>query len=394
MAQKTSFILFVSIMILILSTGCYYLGRRIIWLSPFLESKKIYVYVTLILFVGLQILGPMLYRISPIHTGQPFILQWLTYVSMGFLASLFFYFLSAELLSFILQKIFSYFNSTADFQVTERRLFLGTGLLSLFSAAVGTRTALAGPVVESVDISLPTLPKEFDGLKICQISDLHVGPTIDRNYAQKVVDLTLAQNPDLIVLTGDIIDGYPEVLRSQLEPLKNLRAPHGVFYCTGNHEYYWGIDIWLKEFQALGFTILNNEHHLLNKGASQICIGGITDLKGHQFSPAHQSDAKKAFEGVSAETVKILLAHQPASYTQALECGVHLQLSGHTHGGQFFPWSLLVAAAQRFYKGLYFHETMWIYTNRGTGYWGPPQRFTVPSEITVLRLNSRPRQKI
>lgn len=201
--------------------------------------------------------------------------------------------------------------------------------------------------------------------------------------------LTLAQNPDIIALTGDMVDGYPNVLRPHIEPLRDLKAPHGVFYCTGNHEYYWGAESWINVFREMGFHVLNNEHRMIQKNLSQLCIGGITDLSGSKFLSDHQSDSQKAFSGVPKDVFKILLAHQPASYTHALESGVHLQLSGHTHGGQFFPWSLIVAMAQKFYRGLYFHQGLWIYTNRGTGYWGPPQRFSIPSEVTVLTLRSK-----
>lgn len=386
MAQKLSFIFFVSIMLLITGSGCFYIGKRLLWTLPELQTKKVYIIITLSLFVIIQALGPFLYRLYPSAEGRPFILQWLTYVSLGFMASLLFYFLAAEILVFIAKKIPLLAQAPEQIENLERRLFLGVGLFSLASATAGTVTAIEGPKIEAVEVPLKTLPEAFHQFKIAQISDLHVGPTINRDYAQKVVDLTLAQKPDIIVLTGDLVDGYPEHLRPHLEPLQSLNAPHGVYYCTGNHEYYWGGPQWCEEFKAMGFDVLINEHRLLSKGGASICIGGIPDIKAQQFTPDHQADAVKTFSGVPADTTKILLAHQPAAYKQSLDAGVHLQLSGHTHGGQFFPWSILVALSQKFYRGLYFHENLWVYTNRGTGYWGPPQRFAVPPEITLLTL--------
>ncbi|MEY4615301.1 MAG: hypothetical protein RJB66_261 [Pseudomonadota bacterium] len=386
MAQKLSFIFFVSTMLLMTSAGCYYIGKKILWTFPDLQTKRIYVFITLFLFVLVQALGPFLYRMNPSSEARPFILQWITYVSLGFMASLLFYFLAAETIAWFVKKIPLFMQSPEQAENLERRLFLGVGLFSLASATAGTLTAIEGPQIENVEVPLKPLPPEFHQFKIAQISDLHVGPTINRDYAQKVVDLTLAQKPDVIVLTGDMVDGYPEQLRSQLEPLKSLTAPHGIYYCSGNHEYYWGGPQWCEEFKNMGFEVLNNEHRFITKGESKVCIGGIPDIKAHQFIPEHRADAVKTFSGVSSETTKILLAHQPAAYKQSLEAGVHLQLSGHTHGGQFFPWSIFVALTQKFYRGLYFHENLWVYTNRGTGYWGPPQRFAIPPEITLITL--------
>jgi predicted MPP superfamily phosphohydrolase len=290
-------------------------------------------------------------------------------------------------MTLILRRLPLFFNSAEQFDGLERRLFLGVGLFSLATAAAGTKTAVEGPVVESVEVPLKGLPEEFNGLKIVQISDLHVGPTIDRDYAQRVVELTMARKPDLIVLTGDMIDGYPEELRHHLEPLRQLQATHGVFYCAGNHEYYWGIDQWLQEFRQMGFVVLVNESRRIQRGTAEICVGGLGDLRAHQFKNEHRSDGAKTFAGVPRDITKILLAHQPGSYPHALDQGVHLQLSGHTHGGQFFPFSIFVALTHKFYRGLYFHQDLWVYTNRGTGYWGPPQRFGIPPEITEIRLN-------
>ncbi len=384
--QKTSFIIFITIILIFLTSGCYYIGKRIIWLIPMLETKKYYVFITLGLFVFVQVLGPMWYRIPPWSGERPFILQWLTYISLGFLATVLFYFLTAELILFLIKKV-PYFSQSSDsFENLERRVFMGVSLFSIFSAIQGTNTALRGLEVEFVEVPIKNLPLEFEGFTLAQISDLHVGPTIDRQYAQRVVDLTMNQKPDTIVLTGDMIDGYPEVLKEHLEPLKQLSAEHGVFYCTGNHEYYWGGEQWCQEFSSMGFSVLLNENRLISKGSSQICIGGLTDLRAEGFIPSHKPDINKTFKDIPKEMIKILLVHQPGAYPYSIDAGVHLQLSGHTHGGQFFPWNIFVALTHKFNRGLYFYKNLWVYTNRGTGYWGPPLRFGIPPEITLIKL--------
>lgn len=389
MSRKRSIIIFVSVMIILTSLGCYYLEERIVWAWPFLEKFKNYIFITLGLYVFMQVLGPISYRISPLSKQRPFILQWLTYISMGFFASLFFYFLVAEIMVFVIFKAAHLFMQSPDvfkLETLELHFFQGISVVSVVTALWGMLTALKSPVIENVDVEIKNLPADFKGFKIAQISDLHVGPTISHRYAEKVVNLVNDLNPDIIVLTGDIVDGMADQLREQIQPLKNLKAPLGVYYCTGNHEYYWGGEQWCQEFQKIGFKVLLNQHQILKKGSSQIALGGIPDIRGGQFVQSHHPDIAKTFKGVSKEMIKILMAHQPSAYKLSLEGGVHLQLSGHTHGGQFFPWSILVALTQKFYKGLYLHQNLWIYTNRGTGYWGPPQRFSVPPEITLLQL--------
>src|SRR5262249_48682053 len=151
-----------------------------------------------------------------------------------------------------------------------------------------------------------------------------------------------------------------------------LKAKHGMFFVTGNHEYYWDVDQWLAEYRRLGMRTLMNEHVLIQQNGSELILAGVTDYSASQMDSAHRSDPSAAINGANPNAIKILLAHQPSSYPAAYASGYDLMLSGHTHGGQFFPWSVVVGLAHRYYKGLYKHENMWIYVSRGTGYWGPP----------------------
>jgi predicted MPP superfamily phosphohydrolase len=258
--------------------------------------------------------------------------------------------------------------------------------VSAVFAALGIRQALAGPVVSHVSVPIALLPPELEGLRIAQISDLHVGPMIRRGYVESVVRKVLDLKPDLIAVTGDLADGAPEALKAQIEPLTKLKAPLGVFYVTGNHEYYWGAQRWIDKAAELGLTPLLNENRVLSLRGAKILVAGVTDTYAEQFMPSHRSDPGKAAATGQNPAVKILLAHRPDSCLEAERAGFDLQLSGHTHGGQFFPFSLLIPLFHRYWRGLNRHGRLWVYVNRGTGYWGPPDRFTVPSEITLLQL--------
>jgi predicted MPP superfamily phosphohydrolase len=265
-------------------------------------------------------------------------------------------------------------------------LFLGIGAVSMGSTALGFLEVWSGPKIKEVKVPIKFLPKELDGFRIAQISDLHIGSTIHRDYVQDVVNKVMSTSPDLIAVTGDLVDGFPGQLKGHMEPLKNLRAPLGTFYVTGNHEYYWGVEAWLDQVTQLGFTPLLNENRTIEKGGVKILVGGVTDTGAHEFVASHQSDPHKAGMAQAACAFRLLLAHRPSSCVEAESAGFDLQVSGHTHGGQFFPWSLLVRLAHQYYRGLNKHGKMWVYVNAGTGYWGPAHRFLIPSEITLIQL--------
>jgi hypothetical protein len=192
---------------------------------------------------------------------------------------------------------------------------------------------------------------------------------------------------DLIAVTGDLVDGSVQQLSRHTAPLAGLTARHGVFFVTGNHEYYSGERAWTAEIRRLGLRVLKNEHVVLNHNGASLVLAGVTDLSARHFDAAEHSDPAAALRGSPADAgARILLAHQPNSAPAAASAGFDLQLSGHTHGGQFWPWNLFVGFFQPFTAGLYRLRNLWVYVSRGTGYWGPPNRFGVPSEITRIRL--------
>lgn len=190
----------------------------------------------------------------------------------------------------------------------------------------------------------------------------------------------------MIAITGDVVDGSVQDLAHHTEPLARLASRHGIYFVTGNHEYYSGVHEWIRELERLGARVLMNEHVVLDHDGAELTVAGVTDWSAHHFDPSHESDPRAAAKGAPAHAPKVLLAHQPRSAQLAEAAGYQLQLSGHTHGGQFWPWNFLVRLQQPFIAGLNRFGRMWVYTSRGTGYWGPPMRFGIPSEITLIRL--------
>lgn len=270
-------------------------------------------------------------------------------------------------------------------------LALGSALAVAVGAMVITLVGLrnARRTARVVDVMLPVhdLPAALHGFSIVQISDVHVGPTIRGPYVQGIVDAVNRLEADMVAITGDLVDGSVPELAAHVAPLAGLRSRHGSYFVTGNHEYYAGAAPWIAELRRLGLRVLLNEHVVLQHGEAALVVAGVTDSSAHHFDPSHRSDPAAALAGAPARAlVRLLLAHQPRSAEAAEKAGFDVQLSGHTHGGQFLPWNFFVRLQQPFTAGLHRMGRLLVYTSRGTGYWGPPKRFGAPSEITHLRL--------
>ncbi|MES2315991.1 MAG: metallophosphoesterase [Pseudomonadota bacterium] len=308
-------------------------------------------------------------------------LAWAGLLAMGFFSSL----LVLTVLRDALLLVLTLFNVTSHAIV--RASAIGVPLLALGVTVVGFFNARRVARVVRVDVPIAGLPQALHGYSIVQISDIHVGPTIRRGYLDAIVTRVNALQADAIAITGDLVDGSVKRLSPHTAPLARLAARDGTFFVTGNHEYYSGAEEWIAELRRLGLTVLLNQHVVCERGGETLMIAGVTDFTAHQFHESHRSDPQKAAAGASRSvSAKILLAHQPRSAPAAEAAGFDLQLSGHTHGGQFFPWNLFVPLQQPFTAGLHRLGQLWVYTSRGTGYWGPPKRFGAPSEITHVRL--------
>jgi predicted MPP superfamily phosphohydrolase len=259
--------------------------------------------------------------------------------------------------------------------------------LAMLATLVGLLNARRRARVVNVEVPVRNLPESLRGFTIAQISDVHVGPTIKRRYVDAIVDAVNSLQADVIAVTGDVVDGSVKDLANHTAPFARLTARYGAFFVTGNHEYYSGEPAWTAEFQRLGMRVLMNEHVVLTHQGSQVVLAGVADFSAHHFNPGQRSDPQRAIQDAPANAgARILLAHQPRSAPAAAAAGFDLQLSGHTHGGQFWPWNLFVRLQQPFTAGLHRLNDLWIYISRGTGYWGPPKRLGAPSEITRLRL--------
>ena len=264
---------------------------------------------------------------------------------------------------------------------------LAVPVSSLLALLLGLLNARRLAQVVDVEVQLPNLPPALQGFTIVQVSDLHVGPTIKRRYVSAVTDAVNELSPDIIALTGDLVDGSVASLSEHLQPLAELKARYGVYAVTGNHEYYSGATQWVAEFRRLGFQVLMNQHRVLAQRGATLVVAGVTDFGAKGFDAAQASDPLAALRGAPAgAAVRILLAHQPRSARAAEAAGFDLQLSGHTHGGQFWPWKYFVPMQQPFVDGLHRQGRMQVYVSRGTGYWGPPMRLGARSEITRIRL--------
>jgi predicted MPP superfamily phosphohydrolase len=260
-------------------------------------------------------------------------------------------------------------------------------VLAVLLTVVGYSNARRLAGVRAVDVPIAELPAALQGFTIAQISDMHIGPTIKRDFVDAVVDAVNGLGADMIAITGDLVDGSVRQLSAHTQPLSRLSARYGVYFVTGNHEYYSGAHRWIAELRRLGLRVLLNEHVVLEHAGAAVVVAGVTDYAAHHFDPAHRSDPAGALAGAPATAdVRLLLAHQPRSAFAAASAGFDLQLSGHTHGGQFVPWNFFVRLQQPFTAGLRRLGRLWVYTSRGTGYWGPPKRLGAPSEITRLRL--------
>ena len=260
-------------------------------------------------------------------------------------------------------------------------------LLAIALTLLGLFNARRRAAVRNVDVPIDGLPHALHGFTIVQISDVHIGPTIKRGYVEAIVDAANGLRADMIAITGDLVDGSVANLREQASPLSRLVSCHGTFFVTGNHEYYSGARSWVAELRRLGMRVLMNEHVVLDVGNATLVVAGVTDFSAEHFHGSERSDPARALAGAPASpAVKLLLAHQPRSAFAARDAGFDLQLSGHTHGGQFLPWNFFVRLQQPFTAGLRTLGALTVYTSRGTGYWGPPMRLGAPSEITLLTL--------
>ena len=382
MGRLLPFLAFVAVALLLLGGMHYYAWARLVR-DPHLPPVAARLSTSLVATMALVLPATLILSRT---RGAPRALVWIAFLWMGvvFLLSAFLGLAdAARALAWVARKLAAP-EAPLD---PQRRIFLsralaaGVGGLVVGLSAVGVRSALAGLRVKDVPVRIPNLPPALAGLRLVQISDVHIGPLLHKEWVEGVVDRVRALRPDLVAITGDLVDGTVDELREHVAPLARLaEAPRGVYFTTGNHEYYSGVDEWLRYLPSLGIRPLANERVEVAPGLD---VAGIHDPTGRgRFAP----DLPATLDGRDSKKPVVLLAHQPRQFREAARHGVALTLSGHTHGGQIWPFSWLVALVQPYIAGLHRLGDSQLYVSRGTGFWGPPMRVFAPAEITLLRL--------
>ncbi len=247
---------------------------------------------------------------------------------------------------------------------------------------------LSQMVVKRIEIALPKLPRELDGFTILHLSDIHLDLVHGRSWLEGVVERANGLGADLIAITGDLAEGTVAKFGHDAEPVRRLKAPHGVYFVTGNHEYFHDLDGWLAFLDDFGIRVLRNERVSIDRGAASFDLAGIDDHDGDRLAEGHGPDLGKALEGRDPEQALVLLAHQPRIIKEAAGKDVGLILSGHTHGGQIWPFSYLVYLQQPYVRGLIQEAGTQLYISSGTGFWGPPMRLGTTAEMAVITLRS------
>jgi uncharacterized protein len=335
-------------------------------------------------------LAMFLVQILPRSLGS--LLSFVVYTWMGFAALLVACLFAAELPRLLV--VLGTRLSTGQTIDEGRRTFLSrliagvATLVTLGLSGGGVAEALGAVALKNVKVALRKFPKELSGMRIVQLTDVHIGPMLGREWLEGIVARVNALDADLVVITGDLVDGSVEALRHHVAPLATLKSKLGVYFVTGNHEYYSGAASWIEHLGTLGIRVLRNECITIGSGAASFDLAGVDDHTGGQFIKGHGADVPKALAGRDANRECILLAHQPKEIIEASKLGVGLQISGHTHGGQVFPATLLVRLQQPFTAGLDRLGDTQIYVSCGTGYWGPPMRIAAPAEITLIEVTS------
>jgi hypothetical protein len=364
----------------------YYLWARLVRDTELPDPWRA---VATAILIGMAVLMPVTMALGRVlgQSWRPVSLVAFTWMGLAFL--LFFALLAGDAVRLVAWA--AGFTRGAEEAIGDRRLLLSrlvggaAALVGLGATATGVAAAFA-PILERVRVPLARLPASLSGLRIVQISDVHVGTTINKEHISRLVDQMNALVPDVVVITGDLVDGSVSTLAEHVAPLARLTSKHGVFFVTGNHEYYSGAVEWVAHLATLGVRVLRNERVSIGDEHGSFDLAGVDDYSARGLAEGHGHDMNKAMADRDPTREVVLLAHQPRSIHEAAKHGVGLQLSGHTHGGQIFPWKFLVKLQQPFVAGLDRLGSTYIYTSRGTFFWGPPVRVGAPAEVTEITL--------
>jgi hypothetical protein len=379
-------LLFLTLASAVLFGGHFYLAERLVF-DPGLEGAPRALALGAILFgFACLILQPFAERL--VRPPWNRLVGWPASIWMG-TAFLFLIVLAAgDLLRFLAGGVaYAAGNELVGSETSARLQAAVSAALVAFAGAAGVTSALRPPRLAKVEISLARWPRALDGFRIAQISDIHIGPLRDRRFSRHVTERVNALAPDLICVTGDLVDGAARLLADEVAPFGELRARHGVFFVTGNHDHYSNANAWVQVVESLGITPLRNRHVVIQREGAAFTLAGVDDHRGG-FGDGQREDLPAALAGRDPALPVVLLAHDPNTFKRASQSSVDLQLSGHTHGGQIWPFRHFVRLAVPFVAGRYSRDGAELYVSRGTGFWGPPMRLFAPAEITELTLRS------
>jgi predicted MPP superfamily phosphohydrolase len=366
--------------------GLTWLLHRYIWIRlvrdpawPALWGRSLTIAVVI-----LAVLVPVAFlamRGLPRSANSP--IAWVAYTWLGFALYLFLLTLLSDLVRGLAGLLGVLPTDPVRRVFLARAIAAGVGTISGLLGLGGVVNVVRGFDVRRIRVPIARLPPDASGYAIVQLTDMHVGPTLGRDFVERVVREANALGPDMIVITGDLVDGTVEQLCDLVAPLRNLRAPDGVFFVTGNHEYYSGADAWISHLTTLGIRVLRNERVAIR---DVFDLAGVDDFRARGMAPGHGQDVARALAGRDSSRPVVLLAHQPKTLNDAVAGGVDLQLSGHVHGGQMVPFNWLARLDQPFVAGLHRVEKTGLYVSAGTGYWGPPMRVGPGAEVTRIEL--------
>jgi len=401
MVRVLSFIIFLSIMLLTLFLGTRYVWRRLVRDTALSGRPKA---VASAIIIGATLLLPVVMTTGRFAPRGP--VQFLNvpiYTWLGALLYLVLILGAIDLGKAVKNRgkaLYQRLRAKSDEAIQEpvdeeRRLFLaragaGVALLGTGAAVLVGRANVSGDVsTPIIEVPMARLPKALDGFRIVQFTDVHIGPILDQAFLRDLVEKANAMRPDLVVITGDLVDSSPGIIGHEVAELARLKSRFGTYFVTGNHEYYSGVDTWLPFLSGLGIRTLTNERVSIGEPGASFDLAGLPDTDAGRFLTAHTPNLEATLKGRREDRELVLLAHRPEPIHVAAKHRVGLQISGHTHGGQLWPVTLITQLVHPYSAGLHQHSPdTKIYVSRGAGFWGPPMRIGAPAELPLIVLTS------
>ena len=371
--------IFIAIITLILGLVCTYMSLRSMAFSPLLGRHPWWTWGVFVLLVSSIFLIPVMTRFADQRMAA---LAWVGFIMFGLVSTYLVYLGLADLIQFLLRRFLDAPPSTRVWA-----LWIAVSA-TIISNVVGCIQAFQPPRVRRVEVPILGLNKSLEDFTIVQISDLHINSMVSMSSLEQLVLQVNSLNPNVVAITGDLVDGPVSDLLPKVAVLGNIKPKNCVCYVTGNHEYYTGdLQKWLEVFNKMNWCVLMNNNVFIQRNDAKLAILGIPDSTSKSVpGSGHSPDLSRALAEIPTGTPKVLLHHKPTDFFEAERAGIAMQLSGHTHAGQYFPWSAIIPLFHNFPYDLKRYRRMWIYTSAGTGFWGPPNRFLRPKELTLLVL--------